>query len=187
MLPQRNHLVIEFDEVFQTNCAHKPVFEFAAARDMILRQPFETVFAPAIDAAVADMHDMGGAFAQDDRRKCAGHLLELGVDTALRMYPAVDGFECARCRCPHAHCFGHRIKGFDEAANGCFRGDASAGVSADAIGDRCDQPTLRERRWRICAGADIILIVRAKPRQAGKTNLHLQASLDFKWHATDPS
>jgi hypothetical protein len=135
MLAQPDRGVVETGELLEADGAAQHVGEIAAAGDVILGQPLQTALAQAVGAGIADVDDVTGPPRQDHRGECAAHAAKTGIDAALRVDPAVGGFQRARGDAPYAERFRQGIIGVEEGAHREFGRFPSALVTADAVGD----------------------------------------------------
>jgi hypothetical protein len=86
-----------------------------------------------VDAAVADVHEMGPAIAQDHGAEGRGHPGEFRVEAALGMDPAVDGLEHTVGGVLDAGPAGPAQITVDEAAHRALGRLAPAPCPADAV------------------------------------------------------
>ena len=155
--------------------------EIAATGDVVRGQPLQAPLAQAIGAGVADVNDVAQPPRQDDRGEGATHTAEQRIGAALRVDPAIGGFQRARGPAAHAKCFGKGIIGVDEASNRELGSFASALVSADAVGDRGDDVTVAPT-GPAEAGPDVILIGGALAGLADEADANPEISLRTDRH-----
>src|SRR5438552_6321808 len=106
------------------------------------------------------------------------------MGAALRVDPAIGGFQRARGPAAHAKCFGKGIIGVDEASNRELGGFASALVSTDAVGDRGDDVAVAPT-GPAEAGPDVILIGGALAGLADEADANPEISLRTDRHPRD--
>ena len=109
MLPQSDGGVIEAGKVLEADGAVEQMREIAAAGDVVRGQPLRRPSLEAIGAGVADVNDVALPPRQDDRREGATHAAEQGIGAALRVDPAIGGFQRTRGAAAHAERFGEGI------------------------------------------------------------------------------
>ena len=127
------------------------------------------------------MNDVAQPPRQDDRGEGATHAAEPGIGAALRVDPAIGGFQRPRRPAAHAERFRQRIIGVDEAADRELGGFPSALVSADAVGDGGDDIAVGHAGLPE-ADADIILIAGALAGLADETDAYSEISLRTDRH-----
>ena len=107
VLAQSDGGVIEAREILEADGAVEQMGEIAASGDVVLGQPLQAAFAQAVGAGVADVNARGSAAATGSSTEKAQLMpLSSGIDAALRIDPAIGGFERARRPAPHAERFG---------------------------------------------------------------------------------
>jgi hypothetical protein len=106
VLAQSDGGVIEAGKILEADGAVEQVREIAASGDVVRGQPLQAPLAEAIGAGVADVNDVALPPRQDDRREGAAHAAEQGIGAALRVDPAIGGFQRARGAAAHAERFG---------------------------------------------------------------------------------
>ncbi len=181
VLAQSDGRVIEAGKILEADGAVEQMGEIAAAGDVVRGQPLQASLAQAIGAGVADVNDVALPPRQDDRGKGAAHAAEQGIGAALRVDPAIGGFQRTRRPAAHAERFGKGIIGVDEATNREFGGFPPALVSADAVGDRGDNVAVGHT-GPAEAGPDVILISRALAGLADETDANPEISLRTDRH-----
>ena len=159
VLPQADRGIVDAREILEADGAVEHVGEVAASCDVILGQPLQTALAQTVGACVADVNDVTGAARQDHRRERAAHAAEPGIDAALRIDPAIGGFQRPRGDAPDAQRFGQGIVGVEKTTHGQFGGFPSALVAADAVSHGGNDVAV-EHAGLTEAGRDVVFVGR---------------------------
>jgi hypothetical protein len=133
---------------------HAPFVEGVVSGEQI-----QAIVAKAIQAAVADVHDMGLPPAQDQSGQGASHTLKVRVGAADRVDPAIHRLEGTGTFLPHPKKFALAQIAVDEAPHDSFGRHAAPLGPANPVRDSRDHPMARALRGSAIEDGTIVLIV----------------------------